>query len=143
MTGGEIGYTLGRAASRLDLNDLRPVRMLRIYIHQGLLQSRLQGRQSCQHIQRRGIVGDDIRSEDKGERGEILPIEGERVQGEGIPDLGDGQRVLIGCDGAGIGCREGIEGDGLGEVGAKGGIRGGAGLGGLGDGGLKGEGCLG
>ena len=94
--------------------------MLRIHRRQRFLQHGYYVAQSAHDADGRGVIGDDILGEDERERGEILPVDGEGVEGEGIEDLGDWGGGLGVC-GGGVGGWEEGEGDGSGEGWGKGG----------------------
>ena len=71
-----------------NLNQLRTKRMLRRDGRQSRFQRRDDGRQPRQDAQGRGIIRDDVLSEDEVQGGEILAVDRERVVRERVADLG-------------------------------------------------------
>lgn len=94
MRRGIIRQTPSLSPTLQDLNDLRTKRMLRRDGRQARFQHRNHRRQPRQDAQGRGVIGDDILSEDEIEGGEVFAVDGERVVRERVADLVLRGRVL-------------------------------------------------
>lgn len=94
MRRGIIRQTPSLSPTLQDLNDLRTKCMLRRDGRQARFQHRNHRRQPRQDAQGRGVIGDDILSEDEIEGGEVFAVDGERVVRERVADLVLRGRVL-------------------------------------------------